>query len=188
MVGLAQLGSKPSGGRLGSGIACAGCAISHLPTLDKAEGVPYLVVEVASLLAEALVEENVVAGRSGEHHAHAYAVGAEFLDKLDGIGAVAQLLRHLASLLVANNAGEVDVAEGHLADKLLTGHDHASHPEEDDVGSRHKVGSGVVIVNLVVAGMVDAVEERDGPEPAGEPCVQRILVLTEVGGLQVGVS
>jgi hypothetical protein len=37
--------------------------VGHLPSLDEAEGVPYLVVEVTTLFAESLVEEDVIAGR-----------------------------------------------------------------------------------------------------------------------------
>ena len=39
----------------------SGYLVAHLPAANQAEGVPYLVVEVTSLLAEALVEEDVVA-------------------------------------------------------------------------------------------------------------------------------
>ena len=71
--------------------------VGHLPPLDQPEGIPYLIVEVTSLLAEVLVEEDIIAGRGREHHAHAHAVGAELLDKLDGVGAVAERLRHLTA-------------------------------------------------------------------------------------------
>ena len=56
-----ELGVEPlHGDAVGLGLLNIHC----LPSLDKAEGVPYLVVEVAALLAEALVEEYVIAGRS----------------------------------------------------------------------------------------------------------------------------
>ena len=78
--------------------------------------------------------------------------------------------------------------ERHLAYVFVTCHNHACHPEEDDVRAGHQVGSGVVVVQLLVAGVVDAVKQRDRPEPRAEPCVEGVLVLTQVGCLQVGVA
>ena len=50
------------------------------PALDEAEGVPELVAEVASLLAEALIEEDVVARRRAHDEPHTHAVGAVLID------------------------------------------------------------------------------------------------------------
>ena len=132
------------------------------------------------MLAEGLIEENVVACGGTEHHAHTHAVGTVFVNQLDGVGRVAQTLRHLASQLVAHDTGEVDVLEGHLAGILVAGHDHAGHPEEDDVGAGHQVGSGVVVGQLLAVGVVDAVEEADGPQPGGEPGVEGVFVLAQL--------
>ena len=63
---------------------------------------------------------------------------------------------------------------------FLACHYHACNPEEDDVGSRHQDRSGIVVLDLFVVGRRDALEERDGPEPGGEPCVECILIMTEV--------
>ena len=139
--------------------------VADLPAGDEAQGVPHLVAEVATLFAEALVEGQVVAGRGGEQHAHADAVGAVFLHEHDGVGTVAERFAHLAAQLVAHDAGEVDVVEGYVVHILLSGHYHACHPEEDDVGGCDEVGGGVVVVDLGVAGVADAVEEGDRPEP-----------------------
>ena len=140
------------------------------------------------MLAEDFVEEDIVAGWSTQHHAHAHAIGTETFDEVEGIGAVAERLGHLTTELVAHNTCEIDVLERHLAFILVARHNHAGHPEEDDVGTCHKVGSGIVVLNLLVAGIADAIEEADGPEPAGEPGVQRVLVLTEIRELQVGIA
>ncbi len=136
-----------------------------LPAAHQAEGIPYLIAEVAALLAEALVKHDIVAGRGGEHHAHAHTVGAVAVDEVERVGGVAQRLRHLAAEIVAHDAGEIHVAEWLLAHILVSGHDHARHPEEDDVGAGDQRGRGIVIVDLGVAGIVDAVEEGDGPQP-----------------------
>src|SRR5881394_3680795 len=44
---------------------------------------------------------------------------------------VALRFRHLLAVLVAHQAGDVDVAERHLADEVVGRHDHARDPEED---------------------------------------------------------
>ena len=136
-----------------------------MPAFDQTEGIPYLVVEVAALFAEAFIKEDVVAGRSREHHAHAHTIGAKLLYQFDGVGRVAQTLGHLTTQFVANDTREIDILERNLAHIFLACHDHTSHPEEDDVWSSHQVAGGVVVVDFIIAGAVDAVEQRDGPEP-----------------------
>ena len=158
------------------------------PAVHQPVGVPYLVAEVAALLAERFVEHHVVAGRRRNQHRHAHAVGAVFGDQVQRIGRVAQLLGHLAADLVADDAREIDVAEGFFAAVFVTRHDHARHPEEDDVGARHQVVGGVVVADLPVAGVADAVEDRNRPQPRREPRVQHVVVLSEVGWLQRGVA
>ena len=71
--------------------------------------------------------------------------------------------------------------ERHLAYIFIACHNHARHPEEDDVRTRHQVGSGVVVGQFLALGIVDAVEQRDRPQPTGEPSVECILVLMQVG-------
>ena len=160
----------------------------HRPAVQEAVGVPYFVTEVAALLAQRLVEHHVVASRRGDQHGHAHAVGAELFDQLQRIGRVAQLLGHLAADFVAHDAREVDVREGLFAAVFVAGHDHAGHPEEDDVGTGHQIVGGVVVADLPVVREADAVEYRDGPQPRREPCVEHILVLPQVRQLQRGVA
>ena len=77
--------------RSSSGLAGLGLLnVSYLPPLDQTEGIPYLIVEVASLFAQSLVKQDVVAGRCRKHHAHADAIGTELLNEFDGVGRVAQ--------------------------------------------------------------------------------------------------
>ena len=58
LIGRLELGSKPLHGcfqRFGL------CHVGCLPALHQAEGIPNLIVEVAALLAQALIKENIVA-------------------------------------------------------------------------------------------------------------------------------
>ncbi len=48
--------------------------------------------------------------------------------------------------------------EWHFAHILVACHNHTSHPEEYDVRSCNEVGGGVVVLNLLVVGVLNAVE------------------------------
>src|SRR2546422_6677887 len=80
----------------------------HLP---EAAGVPEFVAEVAAQLDVFLVEKHILAERRAAHRAEANGVGAVFRDQFERVGRIAELLRHLAALLVADEAGEINVAE-----------------------------------------------------------------------------
>ena len=162
--------------------------VAHLPSLHQTETVPDLVVEVSSLLAQSVVEEDVVTGRGAEHHTHAHTVGTVFVDKHQRVGAVSERLRHLSSQLVAHHTSKINVAERHVAGVLVSSHNHACHPEEDDVGGCHQVGRGIVVVDFLVTGIVNTVEERDGPQPRAEPSVESVLVLTQIGCCKILTS
>ena len=62
------------------------CRIGNLPALHQTECVPDLVVEVAPLFAQRLVEEDVVTRRSGKHDTHAHPIGTVLVDKGERIG------------------------------------------------------------------------------------------------------
>ena len=159
---------------------CLGlCDISLLPSLYQTEGIPNLITEGSSLLAEILLEENVVSCRSSKQHTHTYAIGSVLFDKAYGVGTVAETLGHLTANLIAYNTCEIYVTEGNIFQVFLSGHNHTGYPEEDDIRTSYKVAGGVVVLNLLVAGVVDTIEQRYGPQPAGEPGVKGILVLRE---------
>ena len=54
--------------------------ISNLPSFDQPESIPYLVTEITSLLAQCIIKENVVPGRSRKHHTHTYPIGTVFFN------------------------------------------------------------------------------------------------------------
>ena len=139
--------------------------VGNFPSLNQAEGVPNLVVEVTALFAQCLVKEDVVTCWRAEHHTHAHTVGAKLVDEHQRVGAVAERFRHLAAQLVANDTGEIHIAEWHVAEILITRHNHACHPEENNVGGGNKVAGGIVILDFLIAGVADAVKERNGPQP-----------------------
>ena len=163
----------------------------HAPAAHEAPGVPYLAAEVAALLHLALIVEDVVAGGRAEQHADTHCVCTVFGYEIQRIRAVAQGLAHLAAQFVAHYTSEIHVGEWLPAHKLLARHDHSGYPEEDDVGAGYQVVRGIVVgqvaVRLVVrmAGRV-GIEHADGPQPAAEPGVEHVFVLTKFGGGDAG--
>ncbi len=183
--GLVELHLEPFHS-LGSILRLSG--ISHFPTLDKTERVPDFVVEVTSLLAKRIIVKDVVAGRSGKHQTHTHTICTEFLDKHQWVRRVAERLRHLAAEFVADNTCKVDVAERFVALVFVASHNHTRNPEEDDIWARNEVGCRIVVFDFLILRLKDTVEERHWPQPRREPCVEHVLVLTEVGCLEVLVA
>jgi hypothetical protein len=94
--------------------------------------VPDLVHERGVALDARLAERDVAAGR-GDGEREAQRVGAHFVDDVERIDDVALRLRHLLPLLVAHETVEEDLAERRTAREAQAHHDHARHPEEEDV-------------------------------------------------------
>ena len=139
--------------------------VGNLPSFHKAESIPNLIVEVASLLTKRVIIKDVVSGRRCKHQAHTHSVGAELLDKHQRIRRVAKRFRHLTSQLVAHDTCEIHIAERNFLHVFASSHNHTGYPEEDDVRTGHEVGSRVVILYLFVARIVDSVKQRDRPQP-----------------------
>jgi len=166
--------------------------------LAEAGGVPELVAEVAALADAVLVEEDVLPLRGDGQQAEAEAVGAELGDEVERLRGVAERFRHLAALLVADDAVEIDALEGDaLADLIVrqrlllravqfeAGDDHAGDPQEDDVRTGREGAGRVPVLEFVgrLARLAPA-DGRQAPEPGGRPRVQHVGVLFPV--LRVG--
>ncbi len=115
------------------------------------------------------------------HHA-AGALGHQGLqldavDEIDGVEDVALGLGHLVAVGVAHQAVDVDLAEGHVAHELEAHHDHARHPEEDDVEAGDQDRGGVE--GLQARGLFRPAQGGEGPEGGAEPGVEDIRVLLQ---------
>ncbi len=174
--GFRQLGFKEACGfhfRRAHGL------IFGFPAFHQAQGVPYFDTEIAALFAQLVVKKKVVSGGGAEQHAYTHAISAKFINEFKRIRRIAQRLAHFAALLVAHHAGEIHVFERFLSHKFVARHNHACHPEENDVPTRNQHCGGIVVVEFFF--VFKSVEHRDGPQPAGEPGVHHIFVLLHVG-------
>ena len=147
--------------------------------LQEARGVPELGAEVAADLELAHVHLRVGLHRGDEGEGEAEGVGGVAVDDLQRVKGVAEALGHLAALGVAHDAVEDDVPEGRLAHEVVAGHDHARHPEEEDVGAGDEVVRRVIEGQIL--GPLGPAQRRERPEPRGEPRVQHVRILREVG-------
>ena len=114
---------------------------------EEAGGVPDLVGEGAVAFGAGFVEGDVGAGAGLGGEGEADGVRAVLGDDLDGVDDVALGLGHLLAVGVADEAVDVDVAEGdgvgggaraavghaNVFHEMAAEHDHAGDPEEEDV-------------------------------------------------------
>ena len=122
-------------------------------------------------------ELEVAAHRGHRREGEADGVGAVLVDELDRVEDVAERLRHLLALLVADEGMDVDVAERHLAGQLELHHHHPGDPEEDDVEAGDEDARRVVAREL--GRLLGPAERADRPDAGGEPGVEDVGVAAE---------
>ena len=128
-----------------------------------------------------------IAAHGGQRNqGEAQRVRAVLVDHVKGIDAVAEALGHLAALFVTHQRMNVGVAEGNLSHEVLPHHDHAGHPEEENVKGRHQDGSG--IEGLQILGFVRPAHGGERPERGGKPCVKHVRILFQTGTAALGAD
>ena len=159
-----------------------------MPALHEPESVPYLVCEIAPLLRQGVVIQEVVACRGAEHHADPYSVSTVFFYQVKGLRRVAERFRHLTPLLITYKAGQIDIAERFSTGVLIPCNDHPCNPEKEYLGSSDQVVGRIIIFQFLIAGIIYPVEGGNRPEPRREPGIEHILILPQVGLLQAGIA
>mmetsp|Transcript_68897 Transcript_68897/g.175064 ORF Transcript_68897/g.175064 Transcript_68897/m.175064 type:complete len:276 (+) Transcript_68897:941-1768(+) len=86
------------------------------------------------------------------------------LDDLNGVNDVAQALGHLAAVRVADHGVQVNGLEGQLARQADRHHDHACHPEEEDVVAGLQERGREEGLEVVVTLGVGPAEDREGEQ------------------------
>ncbi|KAF5036847.1 hypothetical protein DSECCO2_570890 [anaerobic digester metagenome] len=121
-----------------------------------------------------------VAAHGGERgQGEAQGVAAVLVDHLQRVDDVARGLGHLLAVLVADQGVDVDVLEGHVVHELQAHHHHAGHPEKEDVEARDQERGRVEGRKLMR--LLGPAHGREGPQGRGEPGVEDVLVLGQVG-------
>ena len=100
---------------------------------DKSPSIPDFVGEVAVCFHFLQTEIGIVAGGGADQQREAQRIGAHFIHDDQRIDHVALGLAHFLAVFVADQAVQIDGMEGDLTGKFQPVHDHARHPEEEDV-------------------------------------------------------
>ncbi len=153
--------------------------------LADAEGeqtmrVPNLIREIASHLETAFGEVDVLSVRGEHHQGEADRVGAVLLNHEERVDAVAERLAHFAADLVADGAVYIHVYKRNVTHEFEAGHNHAGDPEEDDFGGGDEELGRVVVFEF--GRLLGPAHGAERPEPGGEPRIEHVLVLPDIGG------
>ena len=139
--------------------------------LSEPAGVPELIAEISSLDDLLFVELDILSLRRDAQESKADAIGAVFGDEVERVRRIAEALRHLAALLVADDAGKIDILEWNLPGVFEARHDHAGDPEKDDVGAGNQHAGREEFRQC------GGFHRFMRPQPRGEPGVEHIGVL-----------
>src|SRR5437870_1184603 len=109
--------------------------------LTETRRIPKLGCEVSPFLDLLFVESDVLSARRNPHQPEPHAIGAIFRDQVERVRRIAERLRHLAPLLVANKAGQENIAKWDVIFQplrlawleLKPRDNHAGDPEENNV-------------------------------------------------------
>ncbi|MPM75030.1 hypothetical protein SDC9_122021 [bioreactor metagenome] len=100
-----------------------------------------------------------------------------FLDDFQRIDTITEGFTHLPALAVPHDAVNKDRLKRALVHDFVAKHDHARHPEEDDVIARDKRAGRIEILQLLR--LFRIAERGKWPHAGAEPCIQHIFVLTD---------
>jgi len=145
----------------------------------KAASIPELVGEVAVGFHLFQAQVGVFAGGGAHQQGETQRVGAKVIHDVDWVDHIALGFGHFLAVLIAHQAMQVDGVEGGLLGELEAAHNHARHPEKQDVVAGLHVGGRVEVFQ--VGGLFGPTEGREGPQAGGEPGIEHIRVLFDPG-------
>ena len=149
-----------------------GSASLHFP---KPRGIPKFGAEVAPQFDVLFVEQHVLPERRAPHHSKPQRIRPELRNQIQRIRRIPERLRHLAPLLVPDDPRKIHVLERQRPRVLEPGHDHARHPEENNVRPRHQIRCW--IKRLQRRRRFRPAHRRKRPQPRRKPRVQHVRVL-----------
>ena len=137
--------------------------------LGKTRGVPKLGAEIAIARDPVFRQLQITPHRRHRGQREAHGIGAKLVDQFQRVQHIADALRHLAPLLVADEGMHIDIAERHIAHHGQLHHHHPGDPEKDDVKARHKGGGREIAIEF--RRLLRPAQRADGPEARGKPGV-----------------
>ena len=80
------------------------------------------------------------------------AIGPIRGNQIKRIRRISQRFRHFATLFVAHHSSKIHVFERKLLPIFVSGDDHTSHPEENNIRSSYQIIGWIIIIDFVVIG------------------------------------
>src|SRR5205823_12542610 len=144
--------------------------------LTETRRVPQLRGKVPPFFDLFFVEANVLPARRNSHQAETQTIRSVFRNQIERVGRITKRLRHLATLLVANDPGEehvvkrnvVLIAFGFSGLELQTGNDHARDPEENNVRTGDKNRRWIEFLASL------RINRFIGTKPRRKPSIERV--------------
>ena len=164
------------------------CSTGAAIYLKESAGIPDFGGEVAVALQPCCRHLDVAALSSHGRQGEAQRVGAILVDQVQRVHHIALGLRHLLALLVADKGMDVDIPERHFAlHGVHAHHHHPGDPEEDDVETCDQNRAGVIPLEVAcyLIGLVRPAKGRERPQATREPCVEHILVTTQLDSFAI---
>jgi hypothetical protein len=143
--------------------------------VQEPECIPQLVGKIPAHFELGGIEFDVLSLRTEDDEAVADSIGTVLVDHLQWIDAVVETLAHFAALLVLDNAGHENIAEGGLSGEVDAAHEHPADPEKQDVVAGYKYRRGVEVFEVTRFFRPAKCGER--PEPGRKPGIQHIGIL-----------
>ena len=139
-----------------------------------------------------MIEHQISTHSHTGDHSVAERIGPVLIDDVKRIDAVPERLGHLDVIGVAHGSVQVNGVERGRVHEGIAGHDHARHPEEENLRRRNQV-VGRIERSQRRRALVGPTESGNGEEPRREPGVEHILVLPHgtaafVAGAYVGAT
>ncbi len=144
----------------------------------ESRGIPNLIGEIAVAFDPFFCQLDIASRRGHRGQGEPKGVGAELIHDVQRIDHVALGLAHLLAFCVADQGMDIDVFEGHISHELEPHHDHAGHPEEQNVEAGDQCGSRVI--GLEFRRLFRPPECCERPEGGGEPGIEHVWIAEQV--------
>ena len=153
---------------------------------NETSGVPNFIGKVTGSFCLFGQIPHIVSGAIAGCQGKPQSVGTVFVNFFQGVNAVAQGFTHFSTLRVTNDTVHQNGVKGSFSHIFNARENHTGNPEEDDIIAGYQGIGGVEIAK--VFGVFGPTQGGEGPQGRGEPSIQGIGVLMQVGAAAFGAN
>src|SRR5687767_3632362 len=136
---------------------------SRLPTSNQLQRIPDLIIKIPSLVTAAVIKQKIITGRRGDHDSKTNCIGAKTVNQVKQVRRVAKTLTHLSALFISYHSCEVHITEWFFIHVFHSCHDHSCHPKENNILTCYQHSRRVIILNVLILWLSNAMKHLDGP-------------------------